>query len=136
MESATVVQLSAVLCAAATYSANVGAGAGHPADPQARPHSGANPAGVVGAPGSVGGHLHLTGVVSLCASGIPCMRAGGSLTATRVVWVAGRSVDRLSRHRFSSEQPYHDDWPEDLAVHSAASSDARPSLGNLFPALA
>ena len=66
----------------------------------------ANPAGVVGAPGSVGGHLHFTGVVSLCASGIACVRAGGSLAATRVVWVAGCSVDRLSRHRFSPEQPH------------------------------
>ena len=63
MESATVAQLSAVLRAAATYATNAGAGAGHPADPQARPHSEANPAGVVGAPGSVGGHLHYTGVV-------------------------------------------------------------------------
>ena len=35
MESATVAQLSAVLRAAATYSASAGAGAGHPADSQA-----------------------------------------------------------------------------------------------------
>ena len=40
MESATVAQLSAVLCAAATYSASAGAGAGRPADPQAGPRSG------------------------------------------------------------------------------------------------
>ena len=58
VESAPVAQFSAVLCTAATYTASSGAGAGHSAHPQAGPHSGADPVGVVGASGSVACYFH------------------------------------------------------------------------------